>query len=307
MGPKGHLSRVRMPELLTILPPPEQRKRLHRELRVPLDVRLPSPPTALLKLQRLFRDPNVNFRKLADAIALDPAISASVLRLARSPLFGLARPPRTLVQAVASIGIAELERMVLTQLAVQTLAASPPALELFLQEAYATALITRSLCRRHEPLLDPGLAWPSGLLYDIGKLLRLTLKPAEDEEIRRAMLIGACTYTTAEASLSLQDQHLLGASLLYKWQLPLIYVEVALYGEREDPMAWPGTQESLALRRIVSAASSLRGVTRERTSAEERAKNQARAQELLKLGEEAFLAEMAVVYQLLPSVKTLLG
>ena len=295
-----------MPELLTILPPPEQRKRLHRELRLPLEVRLPSPPGPLLKLQRLFRDPNTNFRKLADAIALDPAMAASVLRLSRSPLFGLARPPRTLVQAVASIGMAELERMVLTQIAVQTLATSQAALDLFLQEAYATALITRSLCRRYEPLLDPGLAWPAGLLFDIGKLLRLTLKPDQDEEIRRAMLVGASGYARAEASLSLQDQHILGASLLYKWQLPLIYVDVTLYGERSDPMSWPGTQESLALRRIVAAASSLRGVTRDRSSAAERSEHQARAQRLLKLNDEAFLAEMAVVYQLLPAVEALL-
>lgn len=295
-----------MPELLNILPPPEQRERLHGELRLPLEVRLPSAPEPLLELQRLFRDPKVNFRKLAEVISLDPAMSASVLSLARSPLFGLARPPRTLVQAVASVGMAELERMVLTQLAVQSLAASPAALDLFLQEAYATALITRSLCRRHEPLLDPGLAWPAGLLFDIGKLLRLTLKPEQDEEIRRAMLMGACGYTKAQATLSFQDQHILGAALLYKWQLPLVYVDVTLYGEREQPMSWPGTQESLALRRIVSAASSLRGVTRERSSQGERATHQARAQELLKLDEEAFLEEMAVVYQLLPSVQTLL-
>ncbi|MFT5587137.1 MAG: HD-like signal output (HDOD) protein [Cognaticolwellia sp.] len=295
-----------MSEPPNILPPPEQRKRLHKELKVPVTIRLPSPPMAVLKLQQLFQDPNINFRKLADAISLDPAMSASVLRLARSPLFGLARPPRTLLQAVASIGMAELERMVVTQIAVQTLASSPPALRLFLQEAYGTALITRSLCRRHEPLLDPGLAWPAGLLFDIGKLVRLTLEPDQDEEIRRAMLIGASGYAKAEASLSLQNQHVLGASLLYKWQLPLIYVDVALYGERSDPLSWPGTQESLALRRIVSAASSLRAVTLERTSSQERAAHQARAQDLLQLNEDAFLAEMAVVYQLLPTVQSLL-
>jgi HD-like signal output (HDOD) protein len=295
-----------MPESLTILPPDELRRTLLLELKLPSGIRLPSPPGALLKLQRLFRDPNINFQKLAAAIALDPATSASVLRLARSPLFGLTRPPRTLLHAVASIGMVELERMVLTQAALKTLAASGPTLHLYLREAYATALITRALCRRYEPLLDPGLAWPAGLLLNIGKLIRLSLNPEQDQEIRRAMRIGICSYAKAEASLSLPDQHVLGASLLYKWELPLPYVEVALYGERPDPLTGPGTQESLALRRIVSAAASLRGVTLNRTSSQERSENQARAQSLLQLTDKAFLEEMAVVYQLLPTVDSLL-
>lgn len=295
-----------MPESQTIVAPAEQRAQLHQELKLPLEVRLPSAPQALLDLQRLFRDPQVNFRRLADAIALDPVMAASVLRLSRSPLFGLARAPRTLVQAVASIGMAELERMVLTQLAIQALATSPAALRLFLREAYGTALITRSLCKRHEPLLDPSLAWPAGLLFDIGKLIRLTLSPEQDEAIRRAMLIGACGYTQAQDSLKLQDQHVLGAALLYRWQLPLVYVDVTLYGERPDAMRWPGTQESVAMRRMVAAASSLRSVTLERTSPTERAGHQGRASRLLGLDAEAFLTEMSVVYQLLPQVDELL-
>ncbi len=295
-----------MPKSPSILSPDQLRSSLSAELALPPGVRLPSPPGALLKIQRLFRDPNLNFIKLADAIALDPATSASVLRLARSPLFGLRRQPRTLVHAVASIGMVELERMVVTQVALNTLTGSSSELHSYLRDAYGTALVTRTLCRRHEPLLDPGLAWPAGLLFDIGKLVRLSLYPEQDVEIRRAMLAGQCSYASAEASLSLTDQHFLGASLLYKWQLPMPYVEVALYGGRQDPLAGHGTHESLILRRIVSAAASLLGVTLNLTSTQERTEHRARAQVLLRLTDDAFLAEMAVIYDLLPTIRSLL-
>lgn len=286
--------------------PPEHRKALHRALRAPVGLRLPSPPKALLRMQRLFRDPKVNFRKLADAISLDPAMSAAVLRLSRSPLYGLARPPRTLIQAVASVGMKELERMVISQIAVQGIAASPAGLRLYLREAYGSALMTRALCRRHEPLLDPGLSWPAGLLFDLGKLLRLSLKPDEDEEIRRRMLTQASTYSQAEAALELPDHHLIGASLLYKWQLPLVYADVTLYGSRPDPMVWPGTQESLAMRRLVASAHSLLELSQERLDTEDRARHCARVQDLLQLEPEGLLEELSCTYQILPSVDSLL-
>lgn len=290
----------------TAISPPEHRKALHRELRAPVGLRLPSPPKALLRMQRLFRESNVTFRKLADAISLDPAMSAAVLRLARSPLYGLARPPRTLVQAVASIGMAELERMVLSQLAVQGIAASPAGLSLYLKDAYGSALLTRSLCRRHEPLLDPGLSWPAGLLFDLGKLIRLSQKPDQDEEIRRTMLTQGCTYGHAEQLLELKDHHILGAALLYKWQLPLVYADVALYGSRPEPMTWPGTQESLAMRRLVAAAHSLLELSQERLGPSERERHCARVQDLLELDADGLIEELSCAYQLLPAVDSLL-
>lgn len=290
-----------------IVSPTQHRRALHRTLRKQDGPSLPSAPQALVKLQRTLRDPALTFRKAAEVVGEDPALAAIVLRTAASPLYALSRPPRTLVQAVASIGTEELQRIAISQVALTALASTPESLDLFLKGAYANALVTRAMQRQHEPLLEPGLAWPAGLLCNIGVLLRLRIAPEEDEIIRRHMLSKQVDYAQAERDLGLMSQSTLGAQLLYAWKLPLAYVDAAFHCGTQRPLKAPGTRESLALRRVVTAADSMAVLGTARLGMQRRRELQQRVQDLLGYDEDAFVEDMAQVYALLPQVKEMMA
>jgi len=65
---------------------------------------LPSPPAALLKLQRRTASENVGVRELAEALAHDPALTGARTRVANSPVFRPCTAPRTGADALILLG-----------------------------------------------------------------------------------------------------------------------------------------------------------------------------------------------------------
>src|SRR5690606_19573415 len=68
---------------------------------------LPTPPAIALRIIDLAQDPLADLARTADAIALDPALAARIMRIANSPLYAnvCRRQVATLSQAVTLLGL----------------------------------------------------------------------------------------------------------------------------------------------------------------------------------------------------------
>jgi len=66
---------------------------------------LPSPPGVATKIIELANDPEVDIARIADVLALDPAITAKILRIANSPMYARQRKTENLRQALMVIGL----------------------------------------------------------------------------------------------------------------------------------------------------------------------------------------------------------
>lgn len=66
---------------------------------------LPTPPAVAVRLIELGRDPDVELGQLVEVIKLDPALSAKLLRIANSALYGGRRQARDLRQALFMLGM----------------------------------------------------------------------------------------------------------------------------------------------------------------------------------------------------------
>lgn len=165
----------------------------------------------------------------AETIRADAALSADVLRLANSPLFGLGQPANSILHAVVLLGLNRIVSFVITA-----------ALRSFGNPARGTAALRR--CWRHglacglicEDLaeiagLDSDIAYTAGLLHDIGRsgMLGVWTK-------RYAKLLDEATPEPL-ALLASERQELgithvdAGACLLRDWRLPEVLVEVAQF------------------------------------------------------------------------------
>ncbi len=76
--------------------------------------RLPTPPGVVLRLLELTRRTDVSVKEIADTIAMDPGLSAKILRFVNSPMAGVGREVTSLTQAVSLTGIRGVKMMALS-------------------------------------------------------------------------------------------------------------------------------------------------------------------------------------------------
>lgn len=176
------------------------------------------PPSAQ-EIQRIANDPTASLAELAQAVTMDPLLTAKVLKFANSAHYGLSRQVSDLKQAVAVLGMRTV-RDVSIGMAIASQAASVIGDEAipFLEHAGATAVIGSMLEARGTQRAQD--AFVAGLLHDIGILVLMAAHgqkyqtllfkfPREDERLVFAerLAFGFCHGE-------------LGAECLDLWGLP---------------------------------------------------------------------------------------
>jgi HD-like signal output (HDOD) protein len=156
-------------------------------------VELPTIPAVVQKLIVALRDPDVDTRKIGEAIAQDPVLSAKVLRLANSSFFGGQRSMASIDAAIALIGIQALNRLIVAS-GVSSSFAEIPGIDL--KGFWRDALLAATAANKLAPRLgaDPEAAYVCGLLHACGHLILCQTYP----DIAKFMFAGYATMRGAE-------------------------------------------------------------------------------------------------------------
>jgi HD-like signal output (HDOD) protein len=156
-------------------------------------VELPTIPRVVQRLIAALRDPDVDARRIGDALAQDPVLSAKVLRLANSSFFGGQRSMASIDAAVALIGTQALNRLIV---ACGVSAAFKPIPGIDLRTFWRDALVAATAANKLAPRLgaDPEGAYVCGLLHGTGHLILCQAYP----EIADAMFTGFAVARGAE-------------------------------------------------------------------------------------------------------------
>ncbi|PPT93355.1 GGDEF domain-containing protein [Xanthomonas theicola] len=184
---------------------------------------LPSPPGIALRIIDLAQDPDVDLATAAEAIAMDMALSARMLRIANSPLYASRRRIDNLVQALTMLGLNAALSLALGFSMAQSLrsgTASSDLQERLWRRSVLSALASRELGQtvglgKHEELML------AGLLQDVGALALLHI--CHDDY---APLLRDADSIDDEGLLALERERLgydhaeVGAWLAQKWRLP---------------------------------------------------------------------------------------
>ena len=174
---------------------------------------------AIKVLQQANSD-NVQLHQLSDLISSDPAFASEVLSIANSLLYAPRFPSNSILQAIAVLGINNLQGLCLTVGARTYLgkAISIPAMRAIWRHDLATGLIAEQLASAG--FLDKDTAYTCGVLHDIGRLALAALRPKE-----YAVLLGGHSGTPqsmldAERDLFGCDHGAVGSHLISDWKLP---------------------------------------------------------------------------------------
>lgn len=133
---------------------------------------LPALPLVVQRILNLIHREDTSPKEVAEAISLDPALAARVLRLVNSALFALAEPVTTVQHAVRLLGFAEIRNLTFGLKIMDALAPEDGILdrEGFWEHSLACAVCARQLATVLRKV-DPEEAFMGGLLHDIGKLI----------------------------------------------------------------------------------------------------------------------------------------
>lgn len=183
---------------------------------------LVSPPEIIIRLRQDMESPKSTAESLAKIVMQDPNLSARILHMANSAMYGLNHRIETVSRAISIIGQRALYHLALAVSATKTFSKLPSELvniAVFWRHSVFTALIARNLAQRCH-VLHPERLFVGGLLHDIGSLVLYHRYP----EILRDSLLAA---RGNEEVLAQQERELIGfdhaevgGALMEMWGLP---------------------------------------------------------------------------------------
>lgn len=141
--------------------------------------RLPSLPPIVLELMNLVRTDSP-LEALGDALSLDQALSAKVLRLANSPFYGVSGRVASIRDGISILGTSQLSCMVMA--AALTLQFEERYGQLLHMDVFWRHSIACAVAAKHLALscaMDSAAAFSAGLLHDVGRLVIESHYPQE--------------------------------------------------------------------------------------------------------------------------------
>ncbi|MDD3311059.1 HDOD domain-containing protein [Pseudodesulfovibrio sp.] len=206
------------------------------------DVDLGAFPAIYHRIVEALHDPVSSSGSLADIIAEDPGLSARLLALVNSALYGYSQPVDSLSRAVALVGTKGLTQLALAVTVMHKFGTDRdgrPALARFRRHCVATAAICRILAVQVRGV-SQDLCFVAGLLRDVGRLVMLRMAPEASETARRMSLANAIPLDAAERRIFGFDQSQAVRTLFTSWRFP---DEIIAATERRDPALDDGPVE----------------------------------------------------------------
>jgi len=220
---------------------------------------LPTLPAVAIEVLKLTRTDNASVPAIAKVIQQDPALTAKLLRVVNSSMFGMARQIASLPQAMVVLGLRTVKVMVLS-FSLVDLTNQPKKddfdCRMYWRRSLTMATVARLLADRvRKNLTDE--AFVGGLLCDIGILA--AIRQAED-----LYLPAIAQYRQGETPLHEAEKQTLGltheelsAELLRHWCLPEELCQAVRTHHHLVSAPPAGEEPAFVLTRILRAAALL--------------------------------------------------
>lgn len=223
-----------------------------RDLRsvVEKTLELPAMPFIASKIMKAVDDPRSSTTTLAGIVEADPGITAWVMRVSNSAVFGRRRAVTTLAQAIALLGFGELRNLVVGASIRYLYRRFGDAERASWEHSVATGLAARLIATRIS-MKERETAFLAGQLHDVGEIVLLA--QMQDQYLaakKRAKVAGIITAEEATVGFAHTD---VGSLLLQRWNLPPA-VEAAAFYHHDLDLAETLAAEYLPMISVVALA-----------------------------------------------------
>ena len=181
---------------------------------------LPPFPAVAIQLMGLLDDDEASMKQVVTLLRIDPALSAEILRVSNSALYGLSRRIDNVSHAVVVLGTDTVKRLALT-MALGRFAQNflkNQALRVCWDHSVATAFVCERLAAHANAVRDR--AYTAGLLADVGRLALLACYPTEYGNLIEVARENDFDQLECERELFDIDHCAAGRWLGRQWNLP---------------------------------------------------------------------------------------
>lgn len=187
---------------------------------------LPALPTISTRLLAMIGRADVDLKSVSSLIASDGALTGEVLRIANSSLFGLRNEVRTILQAIAYLGIERTKSLAWTVAIKNYLgnALQIPSLQRTWRHSLAVALLAEELANWTQA--DGSEAYTSGILHDLGALGLIAMSPPRYRQLLEEAAGSPDSLLDLERKYFGLDHCEAGGFLAAAWKLPPFMGEV---------------------------------------------------------------------------------
>jgi putative nucleotidyltransferase with HDIG domain len=212
---------------------------------------IPTLPNVLAQIIQTLDAPNSSASDLESIVRNDQAITTKLLAVANSAYYGFHHQITTVRQAVVAIGFTEVRNVCLGLSLMGFLHPSTFPDRHMAEQLWLHSLATSEAARilaKHTGSCDPGQAFTSGLLHDIGKVIMAAFAAEQVASLFEFVQERQCGYLEAEKELGFSHEEI-GKELSLRWDLPPVLGQVIGRHHSLEP-----NMEHLPLVSIVSAA-----------------------------------------------------
>ncbi|HDP80431.1 MAG TPA: HDOD domain-containing protein [Spirochaetes bacterium] len=182
---------------------------------------IPTFPEHIMTLQRLCNDPEASIAVISEKIMLDPALTTDVLKLSNSAGFVPGKRIETISDAVKTIGLKNLNALLLTSGARSILDKRYSRFEQIWEHCNHTAFYARQLAMRYRLGKIVENTFLAGLLHDLGKIIMLSTNQKLTNWVSDVVRDHKIRTSTVMEEISIGISHsALGGLIAEKWEFP---------------------------------------------------------------------------------------
>jgi putative nucleotidyltransferase with HDIG domain len=191
-------------------------------------------PLFYTRLDETINHPRSSISDIGKVISEDQGLTARILKLANSPMFGYFAKIETISQAVTIIGIQQVRDLALALSVMDVFSGIPKELinmEQFWRHSIATGLASRMIATsQRESNLERFFV--AGILHDVGRLIMFIRFPEICKEMLDECRENKRLMYLVERERFLFDHAEVGGTLLRKWKIPPGVAEPAEFHHR---------------------------------------------------------------------------
>ena len=196
---------------------------------------LPPLPQVAAQVLRIAADPDASADELQKVIGTDQALTAQILKIANSAMFGMMREVTTLTQAIMTLGFATIKSVVIASSAKNLYSHGSTGLQerLMWEHALVSAIAGRAYARalRFPRTEEVFLA---ALMHDIGKSVMALKFPDRYGALTRSIYNEQLDGLTMELDTFGFDHAMVGEALLHSWNIATSIEQAARW--HHDPL-----------------------------------------------------------------------
>ncbi len=197
---------------------------------------LPTLPRVLDEVSRLVENPNTTIEAIAKVISRDQVLSAKVLKMVNSPVYGFSGRISSIQHALVLLGINVIRGVIISTSVFDIMA---KAMEGLWEHSVGCALATGLIARKAK-LKEPEEFSVCGLLHDLGKVVAAVQLPELHKAVGETVRSQDLRWLEAEKAVLGFGHDRINAWLATHWHLPPTIKEaMALHHYPERAQFYP--------------------------------------------------------------------